>query len=56
MRSVYSVECLCGRKVESESRELECPSCGQKIRVEWPASESEESIEGPPKRSAAGAA
>jgi Zn finger protein HypA/HybF involved in hydrogenase expression len=35
--SVYCIECLCGRYIETESAELDCPTCGRKLRIEWDA-------------------
>jgi Zn finger protein HypA/HybF involved in hydrogenase expression len=36
-RSVYCIECLCGRYIETEAAELDCPTCGRKLRIEWDA-------------------
>jgi hypothetical protein len=43
-RSVYSLDCICGHHIESESTELVCPDCQREIRIEWPA----ETEENPP--------
>jgi predicted RNA-binding Zn-ribbon protein involved in translation (DUF1610 family) len=32
--SVYCVECLCGRQIETELVELDCPACGRKLLIE----------------------
>lgn len=36
--SVYSVECVCGHHIESESRSLVCPTCKRHVVIDWPAS------------------
>ncbi len=35
--SVYCIECLCERYIETESEEIDCPGCGRKLRIEWDA-------------------
>lgn len=35
--SVYCIECLCGQYIETESVELDCPTCRRKLRIEWGA-------------------
>lgn len=40
MSSNYHFECLCGQAIVSHAKEAQCPKCGRKIRVEWPAKES----------------
>lgn len=35
--SVYSVDCICGHHIESETAELVCPGCGRLVVIEWPA-------------------
>ena len=35
--SVYSVECICGHHIESETNTLICPACERLIVIEWPA-------------------
>ena len=41
--SFYCLDCVCGRHLQSETRELVCPTCGRQIRIEWPAKAEEES-------------
>jgi Zn finger protein HypA/HybF involved in hydrogenase expression len=36
-RSVYCIECLCGRYIETENVEIDCPACSKKLRIEWDA-------------------
>jgi predicted RNA-binding Zn-ribbon protein involved in translation (DUF1610 family) len=44
--SFYSLDCVCGQQVHSESRDLVCPACGRQIHIEWPAkAEGESSTE-----------
>ena len=33
--SVYQVECICGEKLTSESRQIVCPKYGVRIQVDW---------------------
>jgi hypothetical protein len=42
LTSVYCVECLCGRHVESETHILTCPGCQRLIVIEWPATDEAE--------------
>jgi hypothetical protein len=35
--SLYSLDCVCGRQLHSQSRDLVCPACGREIQIEWPA-------------------
>lgn len=35
--STYVLECSCGAIVSSEHKEMVCPDCGARIRVEWQA-------------------
>ena len=35
--SVYCIECLCGRYIETEYVELDCRTCGRELRIEWDA-------------------
>lgn len=35
--SVYCIECLCGRYIETAKNELDCPECGRKLLIEWHA-------------------
>ena len=37
--SVYSVECVCGRQIETERQALPCPYCQRDVVIEWPAEE-----------------
>lgn len=39
--SVYSVECICGRLIESEPNSHVCPGCHRLIIIEWPAAEEQ---------------
>ena len=39
--SVYSVECICGRLIESETNSLVCPGCRRLVVIEWPAAEEQ---------------
>ena len=34
---IYSVECVCGRHVETEAVELNCPHCQRALKIEWQA-------------------
>jgi hypothetical protein len=34
-QSVFIAECLCGRILESPTREYICPDCGRHIVFEW---------------------
>ena len=44
--SFYSLDCVCGQRVQSETRDLLCPACGRQIHIEWPAkAEGESSTE-----------
>jgi len=40
--SLYSLDCVCGRQLHSQSRDLVCPVCGRQIQIEWPARADEE--------------
>jgi predicted RNA-binding Zn-ribbon protein involved in translation (DUF1610 family) len=40
--SLYSLDCVCGRQLHSQSRDLVCPACGRQIHIEWPAKAEEE--------------
>jgi hypothetical protein len=33
--SLFVAECLCGRSVETPSRDYSCPRCNRHIRLEW---------------------
>ena len=44
-RSVYSVECVCGRHIETELDKFQCPSCQRDVVIEWPAEEAPETPE-----------
>ncbi len=35
--SFYCLDCVCGQRLRSETRDLVCTACGRKIRIEWPA-------------------
>ena len=35
--SVYCIDCLCGRHIETQLIELDCPTCKRKLRIEWDA-------------------
>lgn len=35
--SVYSVDCVCGHHLESETTELICPGCQRQVVIEWSA-------------------
>ena len=35
--SVYSVDCVCGHHIETETPSLICPGCGRQVEVQWPA-------------------
>jgi len=35
--SFYCLECVCGQRLRSETRDLVCTACGREIRIEWPA-------------------
>lgn len=39
--SVYSVDCVCGHHIESETIDLICAGCQRRIRIEWPAEPEE---------------
>ncbi len=42
LRSVYAIECLCGRYIETEETDLRCPECKRQLVIEWgQAGESE---------------
>lgn len=36
-RAIYCFTCLCGKDLESESTQTECPWCHREIRLIWPA-------------------
>ncbi len=38
-RPIYSVECVCGRWIETETLALPCPPCRRDVVIEWPAEE-----------------
>jgi hypothetical protein len=40
--SLYSLDCVCGRQLHSQSRDLVCPACGRQLQIEWPAKADEE--------------
>ena len=49
--SFYSLDCVCGQRLRSETRDLVCPACGRQIHIEWPAeAEKTASEEQPGKR------
>jgi hypothetical protein len=35
-RSIYTVECVCGRQIHSETLQTECPSCHRTLVLSWP--------------------
>jgi hypothetical protein len=35
--SFYCLDCVCGQRLRSETRDLVCNACGREIRIEWPA-------------------
>jgi hypothetical protein len=35
-RSVYIVECVCGRQIHSETLQTECSSCHRTLALSWP--------------------
>ena len=35
--SFYCLDCVCGQRLRSETRDLVCTACGREIRIEWPA-------------------
>jgi hypothetical protein len=35
--SCYCLDCVCGQRLRSETRDLVCTACGREIRIEWPA-------------------
>lgn len=37
-KSVYEVDCICGRHIVSETKTVKC-ECGRVIEMEWPAKE-----------------
>lgn len=39
LRSVYEVDCPCGRHITSETKTTRC-ICGRVIVMEWPASDA----------------
>jgi competence CoiA-like predicted nuclease len=50
LKSVFCLECLCSRHIETEARTLKCPSCDRELVIEWGReekthSEAPESIE-----------
>lgn len=45
-RSVYSVEYVCGRHIETGLDKFHCPSCKRDVVIEWPVEEAPEP-EGP---------
>ena len=44
--SFYSLDCVCGQRLQSETRDLVCPVCGRQIHIEWPAAADEDASEG----------
>jgi len=44
--SFYSSDCVCGQRLQSETRDLLCPACGRQIHIEWPAVADEDASEG----------
>jgi hypothetical protein len=40
-RSVYSLDCICGHHIESETTTLDCPECYRPIEIDWPAKPEE---------------
>jgi hypothetical protein len=46
-RSVYSVECVCGRHIETELDKFQCPFCQRDVVIEWPVQEAPETPEAP---------
>lgn len=34
-RSIYTVECICGHVIVSETPDTVCPGCKRTIRMEW---------------------
>ena len=41
-KSVHSVECVCGRHIETELDKFQCPSCKRDVVIEWPVEEAPE--------------
>ncbi len=39
--SVYSVDCICGHHIETETTTLTCPECHRLVVIEWPAKTEE---------------
>jgi hypothetical protein len=39
--SVYSLDCICGHHIKSETTELICPGCQRQIAIDWPAQAAE---------------
>ncbi len=50
-RSVYSLDCICGHHIESETTELVCPGCQRPVRIEWPAEPEENQTSDTPQSS-----
>ena len=44
--SLYSLDCVCGQRLQSETRDLLCPACGRQIHIEWLAVADEDASEG----------
>lgn len=45
--STYSLECVCGHHLESETTKLICPSCHRLVLIEWPAKAEEKEVSNP---------
>lgn len=39
--SVYSVDCVCGHHIETETPTLICAGCGRQVEIQWPAIDQE---------------
>jgi hypothetical protein len=37
MSSFYCLDCVCGQRLRSATRDLVFTACGREIRIEWPA-------------------
>ena len=35
--SLFSLRCVCGEQLRSESKTGTCPTCQREFRIEWPA-------------------
>ena len=43
--SFYHLDCICGQRLRSKTRDLSCPACGRQIHIEWPAAADEDASE-----------